>query len=133
MTDSGRLVSKRTELSEEKLQKIHNWQTRFVERIEDDLDMPGALAVVWEMLKDNIPDYDKRDLLLDWDQVLGLRLSHVSRITYHVPEEVEELIMKREELRKEKKWEEADEVRKQIEAMGYWVEDTEVGAKLKNK
>ncbi len=121
----------RTKLSEEKLQKVQMWQARFRERIEDDLDMPGALAIVWEMLKDNIPGYDKVDLLLDWDQVLGLNLYQVSSIKYQVSKEVLDLVDKRETLRREKKWEEADELRKQIEDLGYTVEDTEEGAKVK--
>jgi cysteinyl-tRNA synthetase len=58
----------RTILSEDKLAKVQRWQQTFIQFLEDDLNLPGALATVHQMLTDNIPEYDKVDLLLDWDQ-----------------------------------------------------------------
>ncbi len=95
--------------------------------------MPEALSVVWEVVKTNIPGYDKYDLLLDLDQVLGLGLSKISsrQLADQIPNEVQDLVGKREELRRAKKFAEADEVRKAIEKKGFVVEDRPEGARIK--
>lgn len=115
------------------------WQKNFIAALEDDLNLPEALAVVWEMTKSNLSDKQKLSLLLDWDRILGLKLGEVGSEKWEVSREVgvgseiKELIGKRELLRKEGKWAEADKVRKQIEEKGYWIEDTGEGSKLKVK
>ncbi len=65
----------RTQLSSEKLDQLEKYQAEFREAIENDLAMPKALATVWGMVKSNIPNYDKAELLREWDQVLGLGVS----------------------------------------------------------
>ena len=64
--------SERTTLSAEKMESIEKYQAEFRSAIENDLAMPKALATVWGMVKSNIPNYDKADLLLEWDKVLGI-------------------------------------------------------------
>jgi len=64
--------AERTVLSEEKMAQIEKYQTEFRAAIENDLAMPKALATVWGMVKSNIPNYDKAELLREWDNVLGL-------------------------------------------------------------
>ena len=81
------------------------------------------------MLKSNIPDYDKLDQLLDWDEVLGLGLAAVGE--EKIPEEVKSLGVTRETLRKQGKFVVADEVRLELEKMGWAVEDTPIGGKFR--
>jgi cysteinyl-tRNA synthetase len=119
----------RTQLSKEKEKKLEGYRDRFEKSINDDLGTPQALAVLWEMVKSNIPDYDKLDQLLEWDQILGLRLGEA--VVADVPADVRELAAKREELRKLGKFVEADGVRTKIEAMGWSVDDSKFGPKLK--
>lgn len=115
----------RTIISPEKLDKVQNYSTCFGERISDDLDLPGALAVTWEVAKSNLPGADKADLLREFDRVLGVGVSNLATAQFsETPKEVEELVVKREQLRKEKKWEEADLVREQIEKLGYRLKDS---------
>jgi len=114
----------RTILSEEKLAKLQGLSLKFREAVENDLNLPQALAVVWEMAKSNIPGRDKLELITDWEQILGLDLLKIKKI----PEEIIQLIKQREELRKQKKWEEADELRKKIEKKGFKVKDTKTRA-----
>ena len=128
-------------ISPEKVSKADNfrdkqvcfWRNKFQEKLSDDLNTPEALAVVWEMVKSDIPIYDKLDLLLDFDRVLGLDLERVSRESKvsRVPRGVKELVNKREELRKQGDWEQADKLRKQIEKLGWKIDDTIEGTKLK--
>ena len=128
---SFRKAKERSSLSREKLGKLEEYRGRFKTALENDLSAPEALSVVWEVVKSNIPDYDKYDLLLAFDQVLGLRLNEVSE-TFGIqeidlsslPENIGEEIQSREDLRKQGKFAEADIVRKRLEEKGFIVEDT---------
>jgi cysteinyl-tRNA synthetase len=73
------------------------------------------------MIRSNIPDYDKLDTLLDWDRVLGLDLKNVTQVK--VPDEVRELGINRELLRKSGKFVEADHLRQRIEKLGFAIVD----------
>ena len=94
--------------------------------MNNDLNFPQGLAVVWEMMKSNIPDMDKREQLLDWDQILGLGLTE-AQTGVEVPEEVKRLAGERESLRKAGKFVLADEVRMKVEELGYTIKDTNGG------
>ena len=97
-----------------------------MESVNNDLNFPQGLAVVWEMMKSNIPDMDKREQLLDWDQILGLGLTE-AQTGVEVPEEVKRLAGERESLRKAGKFVLADEVRMKVEELGYTIKDTNGG------
>ncbi|MCJ7804601.1 cysteine--tRNA ligase [Patescibacteria group bacterium] len=124
---------KRTSLGEECLLKVEKYKESFRQAVNNDLGLSEALAVVWEMVKSDMPTYDKLDLILDFDKVLGLDLERVSREEKvpRVSREVKDLVKKREELRGQGNWEEADKLRKQIEKLGWEIEDTPKGTKLK--
>ena len=115
----------RTTLSSEKLAKIEEYQNDFQTSIENDLNMPEALATVWEVVKSNISNYDKIDLLNHFDRVLGLDLGkeQVMKIDETIPEQVEKLIEQREAVRKMRNYAEADKIRLDIEKLGYRLED----------
>ncbi len=124
----------RTILSEEKRKKVEEFQKKFFEYVNNDLSTPQALAVLWEALKSNIPSEDKYDLALYFDEVLGLELrSAYSEDEKEISSEIQELIVKRNQLRKEGKYEEADNVRNQIEDMGFALLDTPDGTRLHKK
>lgn len=107
------------------------FQNKFQEALENDLNMPQALAVVWEVAKSTLSPEEKYALLLDFDSVLGLGLKDVTEgVKKPVPEEVDALAQKREELRNQKKFAEADSVRKQIEEKGFIVKDSPGGYQL---
>jgi cysteinyl-tRNA synthetase len=113
----------RITLSEEKLKSLQGVSLQFKEALENDLNMPQALAVVWEMAKSNIPEQDKWELINDWDQVLGLGLSQVETKTEEMPAEVIKLAEERVEKRGEGEYEQADQLRVKIEALGFKIED----------
>lgn len=112
--------------------------TRFAERVNDDLDTPGALAVMWELIKDDsISNTAKIEALNTIDNVFGLNIStpressDVSVSDLDV--EVQSLLEKREGARKEKNWAEADKLRAEIESRGYELKDTSDGVKVQKK
>jgi cysteinyl-tRNA synthetase len=117
--------SDRVTLSPEKENKIDEYRVRFTEALGDDLNTPMAMAVVWEMLKSNIPSADKYDLVLSFDEVLGLKLGE-DRPELMETDEIKSLRLKRDQLRREKNFEEADAIRKQIEEKGYEVKDSPI-------
>lgn len=112
----------RTALSEEKEGKIDDYRNRFTLALSDDINIPQALAVTWEVLKSNIPSPDKLDLVLSFDQVLGLNLLATSKLPL-MPQKVKALQEKREKLRSEGKFDEADKLRDEIQELGFVVSD----------
>ncbi|MDD5626210.1 MAG: cysteine--tRNA ligase [Patescibacteria group bacterium] len=108
---------------------ISEIEEKFDQAINDDLNTPKALAIVWDLLKEKYPDEQKMATLLKFDQVLGLDLDKIKPI--EIPEKISVLAKEREELRKQKKWSEADQVRKKIEDLGFTVEDAEQGSIIK--
>jgi cysteinyl-tRNA synthetase len=93
--------------------------------------MPQAVAVMFEVIKSNIPSTDKLDLVLEFDQVLGLKLSEAHE--EEVPEEIKVLVQQRKLARDQKDWQKSDELRNEIESKGYILEDTSTGYKVKKK
>lgn len=114
-------ISKNKRKGEEKYKKM------LKEAINDNLDTPRALAIVWEMIKKS---EGGGNLLLDFDKVLGLCLAQ-TKVKIKIPKEIKALVEEREKLRKEKKWQEADMIRRKVEKLGWKIEDTEKGTKIK--
>ena len=101
------------------------YREKFLEALNDDLNTPQALAVLWEMVKSNIPGPDKYDLALSFDEVLGLELNKAPR-KVEIPEEIKKLIERRNMLRKEGKFEDADRIRKVVEEKGFNTQDEKI-------
>ena len=100
------------------------YKNRFLEAINDDLNMPAALALLHELLKDkNLNNTTKFKTALDFDKVLGLNLGQESQ--QDIPAEVMTLVDERNVARTEKNWSRADELRLEIEQMGYKVKDSD--------
>lgn len=97
----------------------------FENAINDDLNIPKALSVVWE----NIDDLNKNSLDVI-DSILGLQLSSFKDEEIDVPENIQNLVIKREELRNAGNYDEADKMRSEIESLGYQVEDKPGGFKI---
>jgi len=112
-----------------------SYRDRFQTAVNDDLDTPQGIALLWELLKDkNLSDADKRATTEDFDRIFGLNLASLSPIEeLPVPAEVQALADAREEARKEKDWGKADALRKEIEARGFEVMDTTEGIKVREK
>jgi len=103
---------------------------KFVTAMEDDLNTSSALAVVWEMMRSDISDSAKKNLIVVMDSVLGLNLGTEEEKKPDIPEEIKTLVAKREESRKTKNWVESDALRKEIEGKGYKVLDSTDGVKV---
>jgi cysteinyl-tRNA synthetase len=108
------------------------FKNKFSEAVNDDLNMPRAMAVVQEMLKSKISDAQKYSTILDFDRVLGLQLDQLDQ-AQALPEAVQTLVDARQQARQAKDFTSSDRLRAEIEALGYQVQDTKDGMKVVKK
>ncbi len=106
---------------------------RFRARVNDDLNMPRALALTWELVKSALPASTKKGTLLQFDRVFGLRLAEWHPGEAVVPEAIWVLVQQRQHARAEKRWQEADALREQVQAAGYDIDDTPQGPRLRSR
>jgi len=106
---------------------------RFGNEINDDLNLPRALAVAWETLRGSLSPEVKRATLLGFDAVLGLRLAEWAPKRQAVPDAVTALAEARLAARRTKNWVDADRLRTELQAAGWEMEDRADGYALKRK
>lgn len=126
LTDNTKPVSKLT--------NSHGveYQNKFIEYISNDFNIPEALSLAWKMIDNkNIPEAEKYHLLLKFDQIFGVKLSEITLDI--IPNEIIQLAEARQKARKEKDYQKADQLRKKIKSLGYLIEDTIDGYKIKRK
>jgi len=105
------------------------YKKRFKAKIFDDMNMPEALAIAWQMVRDtNISDTHAAHTLLDFDRVFGLQLA--ANTTTENPQEIRQLAKERKQARENEAYEKADSLRKEIESHGYSVRDTDNGQEI---
>lgn len=105
------------------------YKEKFKTFMNDDLDTPGALTVLWDIIKDQkLSPEDKRATILDFDKIFGLGFEEMK--PEPIPEKVMTLAMEREKARKAEDWEKADQLREEIKKEGFEVKDTDEGPKI---
>ncbi len=116
-----------------KKKEVAGYEKMFKEAVNDDLNTPKAFAVAWKVIKDKkLPAKDKIKLIDSFDKVFGLKIQEsVKQSQSAIPEEITDLLAEREQARVDKQFIQADALRKKIEALGYTVEDTSEGPKVK--
>ena len=115
--------------------KIKEYKEKFLEAVNDDLNVPLAMGVVWEVARNEKKTRQLADLLLDFDKVLGLDLENSEAYLekqrkIEIPEEILDLLEKRKKVREEKNWTLSDEIRDELKEKGYIVKDTKEGMTL---
>ncbi len=108
---------------------VADYRERFKAAISDDLNMPMAMAVVYELIReaDGRKEYGVINALYDFDRVLALNLRKSAEAATNVNSDVEALIKEREQARADKNWARADEIRKILLQQGVALEDTASG------
>ena len=104
-----------------------NYLIEFEKAINNDLDMPKALSILWSLVRDKKAE-GKYRTIEKMDSVLGLDLLEKQEIK--IPKEISELVNKREEARKNKEWDMADKIRDEIKEKGYSINDTNEGPEI---
>lgn len=130
----------RTATPDKILKKANNrvlatYQTRFQKATNDDLALPVALSVLWELIaatrKTPHPPFSAVLNTIFWlDHVLGLNLKHAASEKETPPPEIEELAREREKKRTSGDFAAADKIRKKIKSLGWQINDTPKGPKI---
>jgi cysteinyl-tRNA synthetase len=106
---------------------------KFRDAVADDLDMPRAIEVLSEAVSSALAGGEKLALLSSWDTVLGLDLERTVRAGGELPEDVLDLVRRRDEARAAKDFARSDEIRSQLTDMGYEVMDTPEGTRVRRR
>ena len=154
--ESNGMFEKSLEFEDDKCVNFDRYKDKFLRAINDDLNTPMAMAVLQEVLKSDLKDDEKLALAMDFDKVLGLNLSKLKSIKKELDtsstssstsssttllmnegevldEEIEKLLKARVLARMAKNWAESDRLRKEIEKLGWTVEDTPEGQRVFKK
>ncbi len=105
------------------LNNLKEYEEQFLEAINYDLNIPLALSVLWNMLKETNKSNEVYKLALKFDTVLGLDLSKYQPKVHEIIDEVRLLAEKRWQAKKEKDFKTADEMRENISKLGYEILD----------
>ncbi len=120
------------EWSDEGERDQESWNA-FMEAVNDDLNTAQALAVLWGVVDSDFAAEVKAATVLAFDEVLGLGLRDFVGKQVEIPSEVQQLIDQRDAAREEKNWPRSDELRDELGASGWLVEDTPDGTKVRQK
>ncbi len=114
---------------------VKELEKKFFEAVNDDLNMSKALSIVWELVKSDHPSAHKSASLYKMDQILGLDLEahalEMRREQGIIPRNIQVLVEERQKMRKDKRFNAADQIRAQIKRLGYEIKDTVRGVKVK--
>ena len=110
---------------------VSELEEKFHKAINDDLNMPLAMGVVWETVRFDKKSPKLANLLLKFDQVLGLHVDKEQENKEEIPEEIMELVEKRKIARENKDWAKSDELRDLIKEKGYDIKDLKDGVEIK--
>lgn len=106
-----------------------DYAKKFFDAINDDLNTPQALGIVWKMIGDtSIDNESKKATLLKFDEILGLGLNNLKKVS--IPKDIEKLVADREDARKSGDWDKSDKIREEILKQGFNIKDTEDGPRV---
>lgn len=113
---------------------VSKYTEKFENGINDDLNIPIAIATAQELLSDKeVSNKAKLGTLLKFDSILGFKIDEMEEQKVEISSELEELLEKRAKARADKDWATADKIRDEFAEKGYVVMDTADGPVLKNK
>ena len=108
-------------------EEIQEYKEKFIEAINDDLNMPIAMSIVWDIVKNPNKSRDYAELLNDFDKVLGFDLESYEKQETSLPDEIQKLVEERNKARSDKNWAESDRIRDILVEKGYTVKDSKEG------
>ena len=108
---------------------IEDFKKEFIDAINDDLNMPHAMGIVWNVIKYEKKSKQIAELLLDFDKVLGLKIDEMEE-EQELPEEILKIVEERKRARAEKNWTLSDELRDKLFELGYSAKDTKDGMEV---
>lgn len=116
-------------------QKLDAYKTEFEDAVNDDINIPMALGVLWKMVKEPACA-DVYNMALKMDKIFGLSFDKARDYVLaankqdEIPQEVTELAEMRKAAKLNKDWSTADRLREEISAKGYNIKDTKDGYEI---
>ncbi len=115
-------LERKTSLSMHSVEVNEKIKEKFLTAINNDLDTPAALAIIWEAVKGK---KISQKTLFEYDEILGLKIKdNLNKEPDIIPVSVQTLIRERDIARAEKNWQKSDELRDKLTKLGYTVRDT---------
>ena len=121
-------------------EEIQEYRQRFMDAMNDDLDSPKALSIVWEIARKENKSKKYADLIGEMDEILGIDISmekirareemKEQELNNSIDVEIKKLVAEREVAREHKDWARADQIRDELERRGIRVKDTKEGVKI---
>jgi cysteinyl-tRNA synthetase len=112
---------------------LENIKEEFYNAVSDDLNIPKALGVLWNVIRCGAKSKQLYDIILEFDSILGLDLQNAENLKGHqidIPKDIQLLVEERDAARKSKDWKKSDEIRDKLKELGVTVEDTADGPKI---
>lgn len=106
---------------------ISKYEEQFLNAINDDMNMPVAISIVWEIAKEKEKSNDFYELIKKFDSVLSLDLDKNDKEDINIPEDIKLILNERKDARKNKNFAKSDELRDKLKELGYIVKDTKDG------
>mgnify|MGYP002533966813 FL=1 len=106
---------------------ISKYEEQFLDAINDDMNMPVAISIVWEIAKEKEKSNDFYELIKKFDSVLSLDLDKNDKENINIPEDIKLILNERKDARKNKNFAKSDELRDKLKELGYIVKDTKDG------
>ena len=108
--------------------QVEEYRKKFHEAINDDMNMPMAMSIVWDVVKNPNKSKKLAELLLDFDKVMGLKITEpIFKKEEEIPEEIAQIVEKRKQARVNKDWATSDALRDELKEKGYNVKDSKDG------
>lgn len=112
-------------------QKLEEFENRFKNALNDDLNMPASLAVAFEVAKEHEKSNDYYLLLKKFDTVLSLYIDlKKQEEKIKIPEDIKDILQERKEARDKKDFKTSDILRDKLKSLGYIVIDSKEGQKI---
>lgn len=106
---------------------LSKYEEQFLDAINDDMNMPVAISIVWEIAKEKEKSNDFYELIKKFDSVLSLDLDKNDKEDINIPEDIKLILNERKDARKNKNFAKSDELRDKLKELGYIVKDTKDG------
>ena len=116
-------------IDDKDIENLKNIEDSFHKAINDDMNMPLAMSYVWETVKYEKKNEEVAKLLKKFDSVLGIEIDKTEE-KEEIPENIMQLVEARKKAREEKNWAKSDELRDQINKLGYSIKDTKDGVEI---
>ena len=106
---------------------LSKYEEQFLDAINDDMNMPVAISIVWEIAKEKEKSNDFYELIKKFDSVLSLNLDKNDKEDINIPEDIKLILNERKDARENKNFAKSDELRDKLKELGYIVKDTKDG------